>query len=178
MLPKNSSIPPGACALLDDFFLYAYAFCKDLGLSPRKVSTFLGIIKTLVAHDTSTPYSPSHPLSKTHKMFVDLLMKHSIDRPPLHMKLFSREDVAQIDEFMLQQYFRMWRVHKVACCPRVQVRVEQTVGGVEVPPKGRGLGIADEADVVVLFPEPVEEEPVEEGGGEAEGGGEKKEGEA
>jgi hypothetical protein len=177
--PCASSLPPQASALLNNFFFYSYAFCKERGLSPPKVSTFLSIISEIVAYDISTPYSASYTLAKSHALFTKLLLKHSVERPPSAMLLFTREDVDQIADFMLQQYYRMWRVYKVACCKRVQVRVTQVSGGVEcASTKGRGLASADEMDVVTIFPEPAEEEEVEEGGGEGEEGEgeEKKEG--
>jgi len=86
-----------------------------------QVSTFLSILKEIVSYDIGTPYAPTYTLAKSHSLFVSILLKHAIEQPPHSMLLFSKDDVANITEFMLQQYYRMWRVYKVACCDRVQV---------------------------------------------------------
>lgn len=74
---------------------------------------------------------------------------------------------------MSDQYYRLWRVFKVACGgERVILRLEQ-VGSCGVEGSGyftgkpRGLERAEEGGVVVTFPEPEPEEE-EEGGGREE----------
>jgi len=39
LLPASAAkLPPAARALLNNFYFYSYAFCKELGLTPAKVS--------------------------------------------------------------------------------------------------------------------------------------------
>ena len=179
---------PTPSSLLLNFFFYSFAFCKDSGLPPPKVSTFLSILKEVVDYDVSTPCSPDYTMGKSHDLFVKLLMSHAVDRPPHSVLIFSRSDVSSILSFVTDQYYRMWRVYKTACSPHRVVKAfrQAQSGGVETPDallgKNRGLEWAEESKIVQTFPEVVEEEEEveeEEGveGAEGQEGGEGGEGE-
>lgn len=115
-------------------------------------------------------------MSKSFKKFEHLLLTHSVDRPPHSVLVFSRTDVESILKFMTNQYYRMWHVYKTACSKpgRVITSFTQTsVGDVEAPQEffrtNRGLDKAEESNIVVTFPEPMEETGDEEKAG-GEGG--------
>jgi len=186
LLASSLSLPlpsPTPSSLLLNFYFYAFAFCKDSGLPPAKVSTFLSVLKEVVDYDTSTPCSPDFPMQKSYDKFTGLLMAHAVDRPPHSVLIFNRQDVSSILNFVTNQYYRLWRVYKTACSPHriVKALKQASCNSVEVAEsflgRVRGLGKAEESKVVQTFPEIVEEEEEEEvegEGGEEEGEGEEK----
>ena len=122
----------------------------------------------MITYDTTTPYSPHYPLSKSFALFESLLFRHSVSRPPHSTLVFNRSDVQKILQFTTDQYYRLWRVFKVACCPKRQIMKLKQVGSCDVEGTeyysrvNRGLDKAEEEEIVVTFPEPVEEEEEEE----------------
>ena len=177
-----------------DFFFYSYSFCKDLGLSAIKVSTFLGIMVDLLKSDTTPPTNDQNPQNKTkshhyrlanlpppprtiktsHQTFQSLLLQHSLDSPPNHIPIFTRSEVHNLQTFVTNHYYRHYDLYQYILVNKVRViLIQEEVNSVEVVPREtvtKSLGFGEVSDFVVTFPELTEEE---EGGGqrtEEEGG--------
>lgn len=145
-----------------DFFFYSYSFCKDLGLCSIKVSTFLSIMKHLLSTDTQNPSSPVSQ-TQSNENFNHLLLTHSIDNSPTHIRIFTRTEVIAIQAFVTDHYYRHYELYQYLLCRRRQIIFEQrSCTEVEVVVGKRGssfaLGEAEEREVVVTFPVVVEEE--------------------
>ena len=163
--------------IINDFYFFNYAFCKDLGLPANKVSTFLCLMKTVIDADCATPSSESNSMEKSYARFEELLLKHSVERPPYSVGTFNREDVAAIVEHATNHYFRQFKLYKYIFTPKLMTTIKQ-VGceGLEVVKGGRHLSDAMAMDLVVTFPEPEVDLEVEEERGGGEEKGEEKEG--
>ena len=132
-----------------DYYFYNYAFCKDLGLSSPKVSTFMSLMKEVLLLDTSSSSTSTLPSSYAH--FESLLLKHSVERPPMSMCVFTKEDVASIVEHVTNHYFRHFKLYKYAFTDRSIVSIRQvgTFGvGLETGTRGKTLGEALESGIV------------------------------
>ena len=113
-------------------------------------------------------------MTKSYKRFEDMLMRHSVERPPYSIGVFNEADAAAIVDHATNHYFRNYKLYQYIFTENVRSTVEQKeVGGVEVPRVPRTLSDAMGMNVVVTWPEPVEEDDdyeEEEGGTEEEGG--------
>ena len=125
-------------------------------------------MKTVIDADCATPSSESNSMEKSYARFEELLLKHSVERPPYSVGTFNREDVAAIVEHATNHYFRQFKLYKYIFTPKLMTTIKQ-VGceGLEVVKGGRHLSDAMAMDLVVTFPEPeVDLEVKEERGGE------------
>jgi hypothetical protein len=65
-----------------------------------KVSTFFSIMKDI--HEISMQNEKT--LIESFSMFKEMLVKHSVHRPPFSLELFSLEEVKQISHYVCQTY--------------------------------------------------------------------------
>jgi len=145
--------------IITDFFFYSYAFCKDHGLPANKVSTFMSLMKAVIDADSREPESASDSMEKSYSRFETLLLKHSCERPPYSISVFTPEDVTAIVEHATNHYFRQYKLYKYILTPKLQTTIQQTeCQNVETPTMMRTLNDAMGMGVVVTFPESVEEE--------------------
>lgn len=82
-------------------------------------------------------------MTRSFEYFKKLLFTHAVDRPPLFVKIFSERDVEFITEFMLNGYFRHFKLYKYIFTKKLKVTlVQRTPNQVEIPPRPRSLGEA------------------------------------
>ena len=78
-------------------------FCKEQAFNAEKTSTFMSIMQQILSTDSELP-TGDNTVTKSFIRFEELLMKHSVDRPPKSIKVFDREDLDAILEFANQRY--------------------------------------------------------------------------
>ncbi|KAL0228338.1 hypothetical protein RCL1_004481 [Eukaryota sp. TZLM3-RCL] len=100
-------------SVLLDLYLSVFYFGKTKSLSPLKCSILLSITRYL--HDQSMQLCLS--LDRSFTLFNDLLVKHSVQRPPFSMCYFSHIDVKNIVEFFTNSYFRYFDMYKYVFIP-------------------------------------------------------------
>ena len=138
-----------------DFHFYNLAFCRNVGFSPAKVSTFCSIMKELLLHDGDAVQR------RCETSFDDLkalILKHSVWRPPRSDGVFSKEDVQRIAEFVTNSYYRHFSLYRAVLAKRAQLILEQTpLGQVDVPkapvPLDEGVEVVGGIDDVALTDE-------------------------
>eukprot|EP00617_Octactis_speculum_P022722 CAMPEP_0185760204 /NCGR_PEP_ID=MMETSP1174-20130828/19052_1 /TAXON_ID=35687 /ORGANISM="Dictyocha speculum, Strain CCMP1381" /LENGTH=96 /DNA_ID=CAMNT_0028440913 /DNA_START=19 /DNA_END=309 /DNA_ORIENTATION=+ len=82
-------------------------------------------------------------MTRSFELFKKLMFTHAVDRPPLFVKIFSEEDVKLITEFMLNGYFRHFKLYKYIFTKKLKVTlVQRTPNQIEIPPQPRPLGEA------------------------------------
>ncbi|KAG9393218.1 Flagellar C1a complex subunit C1a-32 [Carpediemonas membranifera] len=125
-------------------------FCLDQNYSFEKLSTFVGVM--LETHARSMV---PHTLARTaQKTFNDLMMMHSVHRPPFSIQVFAPSDLAEVTDFFVRGYMRAFKLYLYVFTPRPVLDLVTQNVGIEFP---------------VLKPEPlakatmeVEPEPEEE----------------
>jgi len=58
--------------------------------------------------------------------FKELLLAHAVERSPHTVGIFSVDDVARIVEYMLNSYFRHYRLYKYIFTKKLAVTLVQT----------------------------------------------------
>jgi hypothetical protein len=94
-----------------DFHFYNYAFCKESAFSALKTSTFLTLMYKLMIDDVSV-ISRHHTVKDSYDSFQSLILRHSVERPPRSVGVFSEKDVSRIHDFVVNSYFRHFLLYK------------------------------------------------------------------
>lgn len=92
--------------ILKDFHFHNYAFCQSKGFTAEKTSTFLSIMKVL-QEDTCLRRLT---MDEAFGVFKGWLLKHSVQRPPFSVGVFTYEDVTAVTEFVHNTYFRHYKL--------------------------------------------------------------------
>ncbi|AIO02244.1 flagellar C1a complex subunit, putative [Leishmania panamensis] len=119
-------------SVLLDLYGHLVLFAKASQFSPFKTSTLLGIVHQV--HETSV----ADRLSRLHSydLLRELVVRHSVHRPPYSTMVFSVREVQDIDTYMMSTYYRHYKMYVYCFVPR-EVATLRTVmlnDTVEVPP--------------------------------------------
>lgn len=172
-----------------DLFTYAILFCKKHAFSPEQLSAFFTILKSVHSMCISTPYDN---FQDSFVYFRELLLRHSVHRPPFSTSLYSLTEVKAITDYVLSTYFKHFKLYKYAFTKRVQLNLKFHYSGEEEKEgeereeeeEGEQGSVREGADTG--GPDTQEEEAKQEeatvrereGSGEEGGEGDKEEGEA
>ncbi|KAJ3109654.1 hypothetical protein HDU97_003131 [Phlyctochytrium planicorne] len=117
-----------------DFYFHTLNFAKEQQFSPEKTSAFFSIMKQTHEKTISSPFVM---MEKDFAYFKDLVLKHSIHRPPMSEKIFSFTDIRVITDYALHTYFRHYVMYKYAFTKKV--RLDFRVDNAEMTPKVQSL---------------------------------------
>ncbi|XP_078508979.1 cilia- and flagella-associated protein 119 [Lissotriton helveticus] len=120
---------PRAAVLLELYF-YTIQFCRDHGFTREQTSCFFSIVKEL--HQTCLE-TPLGNLESCYRYFTDLLMCHSARRPPFSIDLFNQEQVQQITDYVVNTYFRHFKLYKYVFTPQVRLDISISYEGLDEP---------------------------------------------
>ena len=118
-----------------DFHFYNYAFCKESAFSALKTSTFLTLMCKLMLDDVAI-ISRHHTVKDSYDTFQSLILRHSVERPPKSVGVFSKKDVSRIHDFVVNSYFRHFLLYKFVfgvqeVFKQPEIPVEEEIGGEE-----------------------------------------------
>uniref|UniRef100_A0A671PKF2 Si:ch73-81k8.2 n=1 Tax=Sinocyclocheilus anshuiensis TaxID=1608454 RepID=A0A671PKF2_9TELE len=93
-------------------------FCKEQHFNREQTSVLISIIKTVHQFNTETPLN-----NTDHCMTYrsELLLCHSVRRPPFSIDLFSSEQVTQIFFYFINTYMRHYFLYKCIFTPEVSI---------------------------------------------------------
>ena len=114
--------------ILLDLFTYTWLFAKKEHYSAAQLSTILTVVKRLHAKCTSTA---RENLEDVLTFFQELLVQHSVNRPPFSHSIFSPCQVKSITEFILSTYFKHYKLYKYAFTKKLHLNVTLTYPGDE-----------------------------------------------
>lgn len=106
--------------ILVDMHYHNYSFCMSKGFPPEKTSTFLSIMKILLEDAIRERLTPEDAFSR----FQDLLLKHSVERPPRSVGIFSFDDVTSLVEYVTNTFFRHYRLYMYAFSTKCDLRLQ------------------------------------------------------
>lgn len=92
--------------ILKDFHFHNFAFCSTQGFTAEKTSTFLSIMKVLQEDMCLRRLT----MDETFGVFKSWLLKHSVQRPPFSVGVFTFEDVKVITEYVHNTFFRHYKL--------------------------------------------------------------------
>lgn len=108
------------CKILLDLYTYTLMFGKKQDYSPAQLSTLLSIVKRLHAKCTSTA---RENLDEVLTYFQEMMVRHSVNRPPFSLCIFSPCQVKSITEYILSTYFKHFKFYKYAFTKRLHLNV-------------------------------------------------------
>ena len=88
--------------ILLDFYENVTNFCVSNDFTLEKLSCLLGILSKIVQNSLTN----SIPLSTSQENFKSLLTKHSIQRPPFSIQVFSPQELKSISNFIENTFFK------------------------------------------------------------------------
>ncbi|XP_073684207.1 cilia- and flagella-associated protein 119 [Garra rufa] len=102
-------------------------FCKEQDFNREQTSVLISIFKNVHQFNTETP------LNNTDQCFTycsELLLCHSVRRPPFSIDLFSSEQVTQILFYFINTYMRHYFLYKYIFTPEVQLDISLSYIGI------------------------------------------------
>ena len=120
-----------------DLFTYAVLFCKKNGFSPEQLSAFFTILKSVHSMCIATAYDN---LQDTFVYFRELLLRHSVQRPPFSVGLYSLAQVKAVTDYVLSTYFKHFKLYKYAFTKRVQLNLTFQYSGEPEAERGESKG--------------------------------------
>merc|ERR1712118_29667 len=92
--------------ILKEFHFHNYSFCKTQGFTAEKTSTFLSIMKVMFEEVCLIKLQ----MDDAFNFFKGWLLKHSVQRPPFSVGVFTFEDVKATTEFVHNTFFRHYKL--------------------------------------------------------------------
>lgn len=130
--------------ILVDLYFYTVHFGKDNGFTPEQMSAWFSIVKCVHEMAVDTPYGNVEPVFE---YFKELLLCHSVKRPPYSVALFSVDQVKKLTTCAVNTYFRHFKMYKYTFTPKVHLDLSLKYVGLPETPEPSEVDEADqEAD--------------------------------
>ena len=84
-----------------------YDFSKSCEFTKEKMSCFMEIMHYVFKQALSERLSNDDSF----KNYKELLLRHSVQRPPHSLAIFNLDDVKKIDEFVLDSFYRHYDMY-------------------------------------------------------------------
>jgi len=130
--------------VLCDLHYHNYAFCMSRDFSPDKIATFLAIMKRVLEEAVERKL----PVDEAFDVFKTWLLKHSVERPPWSVGIFTFDDVQALTDYVHSTFFRHYKLYMHTYMTRcdVDIRVDRRSAGLSLPRRQVPLRAADEDD--------------------------------
>lgn len=147
-----------------DLFVNAVKFAQDHRFSPTQLSTFVSILKQMHETCIETPFGN---MEEVFEYLKDLLICHSVDRPPYSSELYTVDEINIISQYVINTYIRHFKMYKYVFTPLVKLNlVMKYVGEPEdaeaEPTPETILGEEKVQEQIIDVAPQEEQEPVEE----------------
>lgn len=140
-----------------DLHVYTFLFGLKQSFSTAQLSALLSIVKKVHEMCVSTVFDNQPEVLS---YFQELVVQHSVNRPPFSICIFSPNEVKNINEYVLSTYFKHFKLYKYAFTRKVNLNMTLLYGGEEIQPER-------ESDQDATL-EPTQEIAVEEDEGDGE----------
>jgi len=125
--------------ILLDLHFHTLLFAKDRKYNEEQTSAIFSIIKRTHEKAVETPFGN---LDDTFAYFKELLARHSVKRPPFCIHLFPVQEVVAITDYVVNTYFRHFKLYKYTFTPKIVMNVSINYADViedEVPVEEEGV---------------------------------------
>ncbi|XP_032357680.1 cilia- and flagella-associated protein 119 isoform X2 [Etheostoma spectabile] len=113
--------------VLLELYVQAVLFCRERNFIKEQTSALLSIIKSI--HDANIE-TPLNNIEQCFKYCKELLLCHSVRRPPFSINLFSSEEVNCILKYIHNSYVRHYKLYKYIFTPQVKLDLSLTYSGI------------------------------------------------
>ncbi|KAF6123472.1 coiled-coil domain containing 189 [Phyllostomus discolor] len=117
-------------AITLDLFSHALIFCRQKGFSLEQTSTACALLQDL--HKACIETSLGN-VEECYRYFTSLLFCHGVRRPPFSINLFKEEQLLALADYVVNTYFRHFKLYKYAFTPQVRLDLSLTYMGLQSP---------------------------------------------
>ena len=125
-----------------DMYFYAILFAKREAFNQAQLSAFFTMLKCVHRMCISTPYDN---MSETFDYFKALLVRHSVFRPPYSICLYSMKQVKAMTEYVLNTYFKHFKLYKYAFTKKVVLDLKVSYPGIPETPESQTIEVSTKA---------------------------------
>ncbi|KAM6165514.1 cilia- and flagella-associated protein 119 [Erethizon dorsatum] len=118
-------------AITLDLFSHALIFCHQQGFSLEQTSAACALLQDLHKACVATPLDN---VEECYHHFTTALFCHGVRRPPFSIDLFKEEQLLALADYVVNTYFRHFKLYKYVFTPQVQLDLSLTYMGLQ-PPK-------------------------------------------
>lgn len=118
-------------AITLDLFSHALLFCRQHGFSLEQTSTVCALLQDLHKACVATPLGN---MEECYRYFTSVLFCHGVKRPPFSINLFREEQLLALADYVVNTYFRHFKLYKYVFTPQVRLDLSLTYVGLQ-PPK-------------------------------------------
>ncbi|OWK10945.1 CCDC189 [Cervus elaphus hippelaphus] len=122
-------------AITLDLFSHALIFCRQQGFSLEQTSTACALLQDLHKACIETPLGN---VEECYRYFTSVLFCHGVRRPPFSIDLFKEEQLLALADYVVNTYFRHFKLYKYVFTPQKEKGGEVEQQGVieqEVEPE-------------------------------------------
>ncbi|XP_071782914.1 cilia- and flagella-associated protein 119 [Centroberyx gerrardi] len=109
-----------------ELYVQTVLFCRESSFNREQTSALLSIIKCV--HQANTETSLNN-MEQCFEYCSELLLCHSVRRPPFSINLFSSEEVTHILKYIHNTYIRHYNLYKYIFTPQVQLDLSLSYSG-------------------------------------------------
>ncbi|XP_055154811.1 cilia- and flagella-associated protein 119 isoform X2 [Symphalangus syndactylus] len=118
-------------AITLDLFCHALIFCRQQGFSLEQMSAACALLQDLHKACIATPLGN---VEECYCYFTSVLFCHGVRRPPFSIDLFKEEQLLALEDYVVNTYFRHFKLYKYVFTPQVRLDLSLTYMGLQ-PPK-------------------------------------------
>ncbi|XP_010970750.2 cilia- and flagella-associated protein 119 [Camelus bactrianus] len=118
-------------AITLDLFSHVLIFCRQQGFSLEQTSTACALLQDLHKACIATPLGN---VEECYRYFTSVLFCHGVRRPPFSINLFKEEQLLALADYVVNTYFRHFKLYKYVFTPQVRLDLSLTYMGLQ-PPK-------------------------------------------
>ncbi|KAF7647161.1 hypothetical protein LDENG_00176570 [Lucifuga dentata] len=119
-------LPEPKRGVLLELYLQILLFCRKNSFTKEQTSALLSITKSIHEVNTETPLDN---MEQCFKYCKELLLCHSVRRPPFSIDLFSSDKVTYVLKFIHSSYLRHYKLYKYIFTPQVKLDLSLTYSG-------------------------------------------------
>ncbi|XP_056221944.1 coiled-coil domain-containing protein 189 [Seriola aureovittata] len=119
-------LPEPKRGVLLELYVQTLLFSRECSFKKEQTSALLSIIKSIHEANIETP------LDNIEQCFIyckELILCHSVRRPPFSVDLFSSKEVDCIFEYIHNSYMRHYKLYKYIFTPQVKLDLSLTYSG-------------------------------------------------
>ncbi|XP_012664329.2 coiled-coil domain-containing protein 189 [Otolemur garnettii] len=117
-------------AITLDLFAHALMFCRQQGFSLEQTSTACALLQDLHKACVATPLGN---VEECYRYFTSVLFCHGVRRPPFSIDLFKEEQLLALADYVVNTYFRHFKLYKYVFTPQVRLDLSLTYMGLQSP---------------------------------------------
>ncbi|XP_076997329.1 cilia- and flagella-associated protein 119 isoform X5 [Tamandua tetradactyla] len=117
-------------AITLDLFSHALIFCCQQGFSLEQTSAACALLQDLHKACVATPLGN---VEECYRYFTSVLFCHGVRRPPFSIDLFKEEQLLALADYVVNTYFRHFKLYKYVFTPQVQLDLSLTYLGLQAP---------------------------------------------